>query len=122
MQRLIRSIVSPQVRCLLLLIFALLQAGCPSRQSGQVEIFGTKNGRVSPYGQFAAPPTTRNVIPGMNDPIRSNDDVVTIQIESTYIQKLPPRLTGSTDLIIFADIWENAAAGYNSTATLTNIV
>jgi hypothetical protein len=48
--------------------------------------------------------------------------VVTIVIESAYIQNLPGRLTGSKDVIIFAEVWENAAAGFSSTSTLTNIV
>jgi hypothetical protein len=62
------------------------------------------------------------VLPGEGDPIRSNDDVITIQVESAYIQNLPLRLTGSKDVIIFADVWENAAMGFNSPSSLTTIV
>jgi hypothetical protein len=96
--------------------------GCSTRQTGQIEVFGAKDGRLTAYGQFDEPPATRNAVPSWGDPIRSNDDVITVQIESAYIQSLPARLTGSTDLIVFADVWEDAAAGYNSGASLTNIV
>lgn len=97
-------------------------AGCSSRQSGQVELFGIdeSQGTLSRYSEIK-PSTERGAFPDFGDPIRSNDDVVTVQVETAFLQNLPATLTGSHDVIIFADVWENAAAGYN-TASLTSIV
>ena len=102
---------------------ALGAAGCADRVVGQVELLTfDKDGRLFRYNRAEAPRAERAMIPGFGDPVRSNDDVVTVIVESAYIQNLPFRLTGSKDVIIFADVWENAAAGFNSPSTLTSIV
>ena len=103
-------------------LLALGLAGCADHVAGQVELltFDAK-GNLQRYSR-ADDPTRINTIPGVNEPIRSNDDVITIQVESAYIQNLPFRLTGSKDVIIFADVWENAAMGFNGPSSLTSIV
>lgn len=110
----------------LIVLVALLGAsGCADRVAGQVELLGINQTtgnivRLTKVPSLAAEP--RAAIPGWGDPIRSNDDVVTIQVESAYVQQLPFRLTGSKDVIIFADVWENGAMGLGSEASLTSIV
>jgi len=104
-------------------LIALGAAGCADRIVGQVELLTfDKDGRLFRYSHAEPPRAERAMIPGFGDPVRSNDDVVTIIVESAYIQNLPFRLTGSKDVIIFADVWENAAAGFSSPSTLTSIV
>src|SRR5690242_15975346 len=109
---------------LLLPVLALLACtGCNSRSAGQVEILSvSSDGRLANYSATPAPPATRTAIPQDGDPVRSNDDIVTFQIESAYLQSVPSTLTGSHDIVIFADVWENAAMGYMSPASLTTIV
>lgn len=103
-------------------LLALGLAGCADRVAGQVELLTFNDmGYLQRYGR-ADDQTRVNTIPGANEPIRSNDDVITIQVESAYVQNLPFRLTGSKDVIIFADVWENAAMGFNSPSSLTSIV
>lgn len=53
--------------------------------------------------------------------MRVAQDVITIQIDSAYVRDLPPRWTGSKDIILFAEIQEDAAAGYAGNK-LTSIV
>lgn len=104
-------------------LLALGATGCADRVVGQVELLTfDKDGKLFRYSRAEVPKAERSIIPGVNDPVRSNDDVLTIIVESAYIQNLPFRLTGSKDVIIFADVWENAAAGFGSPSTLTSIV
>jgi hypothetical protein len=98
-------------------------SGCAARVAGQVELLTVDNhGNLQRYSQAQEVQASRPVLPGENDPIRLNDDVVAIQVESAYIQNLPFRLTGSKDVILFADVWEDAAMGFNSPSSLTTIV
>jgi hypothetical protein len=103
-------------------LVALGLTGCADRVAGQVELLTfAPDGYLQRYSR-ATDPVRAYPIPGVNEPIRSNDDIVTIQVESAYIQNLPFRLTGSKDVIIFADVWENAAMGFNGPSSLTSIV
>jgi hypothetical protein len=108
---------------LICLICAVAMCGCASRMAGQVEAFAVGNeGRLIPLDEGGLPKRSNPVDPDYGDSIRSNDDVITMQVESAYLQELPPRITGSRDVIIFADVWENAAAGYTSESSLTSII
>lgn len=98
-------------------------SGCHDRVVGTVEPFvvGQKNElkllEEAPHIERAS-----DANPTWGDLIRLNTDVVTMQVESTYLQDLPFRLTGSRDVIIFVNVWENAAAGYENSESLTSIV
>lgn len=43
--------------------------------------------------------------------IRYPDDIVTIQVHGGFLYSLPWTLTASTDIVLFAEVWENAAVG-----------
>ncbi|HEY1685520.1 MAG TPA: hypothetical protein VGG19_12210 [Tepidisphaeraceae bacterium] len=75
------------------------------------------------FGSADAPPAKvrTSVLPEYGDPVRVAQDVITIQIDSAYVRDLPPRWTGSKDIILFAEIQEDAAAGYAGNK-LTSIV
>ena len=110
--------------CFLLAVLAIGSSGCASRTAGQVELLRINNdtGALDWYSRAPAPPAERpTLFAGQNDPIRSDHDVITLQVETAYIQNLPFRLTGSKDVIIFADVWENGAMAYNA-PSLTSIV
>lgn len=105
-------------------------AGCAARKSGQVELFLIResDGRLRPSLTVAADDlkgspssTTRHAVPSFGDPVRLNSDVLTVQVDSVYLHHLPVTFTGSRDVILFADIWENAALPYDQ-PNLTNIV
>src|SRR5689334_13297774 len=80
---------------LLCLICAATMTGCASRMAGQVEAFGvSKEGKLIPLDEGGQPQRINAVDPDYGDAIRSNDDVVTMQVESAYLQELPPSITG----------------------------
>jgi hypothetical protein len=105
--------------------------GCASgqpriRRAGQVELFEIHNdGRISPAMSMSDDSPVRNVrttVAGaFGEPIRYNDDVITLQVHAAHLADLPRGLTGSTDIILFAEVWENAALGYNA-PSLNSIV
>jgi hypothetical protein len=98
-------------------------SACAARIAGQVELLAVDDyGKLQRYSRAPDVQTSRRVLPDVGQPIRLNDDVVAIQVESAYIQNLPFRLTGSKDVILFADVWEDAAMGFNSLSSLTTIV
>ncbi|HWB53803.1 MAG TPA: hypothetical protein VG722_06410, partial [Tepidisphaeraceae bacterium] len=107
----------------ILVLFSLV--GCQGRMVGQVELLGVRHGDQTLYhfGSSDAPvPKTRtNVLPTFGDPVRLQQDVVTVQVDSAYIRDLPPRLTGSKDVVLFAEIQQDAAIGYGGEKT-TSIV
>jgi hypothetical protein len=100
-------------------------AGCQDRMVGQVELLGIQPADQTLYhfGSSDAPAAKprSGVLAGFGDPVRVAQDVVTIEVDSAYIRDLPPRLTGSKDVVLFAEIQEDAAAGYSGTS-LTSIV
>jgi hypothetical protein len=106
----------------LAVVLAIGLGGCATRTAGQVEVLSinSKSGALEWYGRAPAP-KERKTFAQANEPIRSDHDIITLQIETAYIQNLPFRLTGSKDVIIFADVWENAAMAYNA-PSLTSIV
>lgn len=114
-------VMALRIAAVLLSIACCTQTGCQDRVSGQVEAFAITGGKLQRFNAQAPAVRAHPADPGEGEPIRSNDDVVTIQVESAFLHDLPPRLTGSNDVIIFVDVWENAATGYNS-PSLTSIV
>lgn len=57
---------------------------------------------------------TRTGIDGTwGDIIQFNDDVVTLQVVSMYLDHVPTTLTGSRDVIVFAEVWESGEGGYD---------
>lgn len=91
--------------------------GCIDRDVGQIELFGVGGTEMtlcrylSEGADTGSEPAT--VVSGWGDRIRSNDNVVTIQVQSAHLENLPLTLTGSRDVILFAEVQENAAAGYD---------
>lgn len=109
-----------------LLVSAFLSiAGCQDRIVGQVELLGVRSTDQSlfHFGSADAPPVKArtSVFADFGDPVRITQDVVTIQVDSAYLRALPPRLTGSKDVVLFAEIQEDAAEGYAG-SKLTSIV
>jgi hypothetical protein len=100
-------------------------AGCQDRMVGQIELLGVRLGNQTLYhfGSSDAPNAKprSGVMAGFGDSVRVQQDVVTIQVDAAYIRALPPRLTGSKDIVLFAEIQEDAAAGYGG-SKLTSIV
>lgn len=100
----------------------LLSAGCvETRSAGQAEQFRVEeDGSLTRAYELttdpARMPVRRSVTGDFGDPIRHSDDVVTMQVLSAYIENLPTTLTGSQDIILFAEVWENSAMGYRSPA------
>jgi hypothetical protein len=115
-----RGIFSFGVLCAL-----FYSAGCQDRMVGQIELLGVRQTDQSLYhfGSSDAPIAHPRscVMAGFGDSVRVQQDVVTIQVDAAYIRALPPRLTGSKDIVLFAEIQEDAAAGYGGTK-LTSIV
>jgi hypothetical protein len=106
---------------MLSLMLAIGLGGCATRTAGQVEVLSiSQSGALEWYARAPAP-KERKTFAQANEPIRSDHDIITLQVETAYIQNLPFRLTGSKDVIIFADVWENAAMAYNA-PPLTSIV
>lgn len=106
---------------LLAMVLAIGLGGCATRTAGQVEVLSIgQSGTLEWYGRAPAP-KDRKTFAQANEPIRSDHDIITLQVEAAYIQNLPFRLTGSKDVIIFADVWENAAMAYTA-PSLTSIV
>lgn len=104
-------------------VAALLSSnGCgETRSAGQAEQFRVEeDGKLTrAYALTTDPaklPIRRSVTGDFGDPIRHSDDVVTMQVLSAYIEDLPTTLTGSQDIILFAEVWENSAMGYRSPA------
>src|SRR5262245_36910342 len=102
-------------------LLGLTPAGCAQRMAGQVELLSINGGTLQEYGRAPGfEGRTRELFAKEGDPIRANHDVITLQVESAYVQNLPFTLTGSHDVIIFADVWENGAMAYNA-PSLTSI-
>ncbi len=102
------------------LLGLLTLTGCPTviRRAGQTELLV-----LNPENnQFIAPQDhlkyklpwieTRNrVPPQFGDRVRYSSDTLLIRVESAYIAHKPPTLTQSSDVLLFAEVWENASAG-----------
>lgn len=99
------------------------QAAAPAeRMAAQVEAFGVDGAsRLVRLSSQSNPQRSPATAPSDGDAIRLSDDVVTFEVASVFLQALPPHVRGSGDVIVFADVWENAAAGY-TTPSLTSIV
>jgi hypothetical protein len=106
--------------------------GCSGRKVGQVELYniGTDSGRLYAIGQssedggFSSSPKPevrlrKDVEGTWDDYIMYRDDVIAVQVQSAYLNRVPSTITGSRDIILFAEVWENAAQGYNSQAINT---
>lgn len=108
-----------------LAFFLVFSAGCQSRIVGQIELLGVRpsDGTLYRFGAADVPIPARrtSVLPSNGDPVRVTQDVITIQVDAAYVRSLPPRLTGSKDIVLFAEIQEDAAAGYAGNK-LTSIV
>jgi hypothetical protein len=50
-------------------------------------------------------------LPKMGDYVQFPTDVISVQVQAAYLQKLPP-LDLVSDMVLFAEIWEDAANGY----------
>jgi hypothetical protein len=97
------------------------------RKSGQVEKFFidiTQSNdliRAQSPGKIIPSNPKRATIEGSwGDRIKLASDVLAIQVHSVYLDNLPPTLTGSHDIVLFADVWENAAA--DNEPPLTKVV
>lgn len=95
-------------------------AGTTLRLAGQVELF-----EIEPETHRLARPLSPNeslplsrkredLTQNWGSNIRFNTDVVTVQVHSLCLEDVPKGLTGSRDIVVFADVWENAAAAYGS--------
>lgn len=109
-------------------------AGCTStvkHKSGQVELF-----YVHPVNQMLlrsqsvqweelfkdiAPHDGRELTPKFGDRVKHNTDVITLNVRSIYLDQLPASLTGSHDIVVFAEIWENSVDRSNE-GKLTSVV
>lgn len=93
-----------------LVLFALLcLAGCHDRIVGQVELFG-----INRSDQTLCLVRTP-ICPATTKPARgeiSTGEQIIICVDSAYIHSLPPRLTGSRDIILFAEVQPDASTGY----------
>lgn len=106
---------------------ALLTAGCPDpagRQwkMGQVELAVVDSGSGELYYRPIACENRDAVEPNVGDPVRFVTDPVYITIEAVHLSHLPHTLTGSRDVLVFADVWENASAGHAQEPTYTRVV
>lgn len=102
--------------------FTLLGCSGPTRRvTGQNELFEVAaNGEVRrtlpaySSAERREKPRTRESIDGTwGDTIEYNDDIVTLQVLSMYLDHLPVTLTGSRDVIVFAEVWESGEGGYD---------
>lgn len=104
-----------------------LNSGGVDRRSGQIELF-----QIEPVGQqlcrpfdpgrgLTAPTERRDLTQNWGDRLRYGSDSVTIQVHAINLERLPTTVTGSKDVIVFAEVWENAAAAYDS-KPITSIV
>jgi hypothetical protein len=112
---------------LVLVAASSLLSGCGEtvRRTGQIELFAVPadladTGRLVPALRAPAPALARaRVEPRMGDAIRYPDDVVTIQVPSVYLDHLYLMSSGDysmhvADVILFSEVWENAAQSYDS--------
>lgn len=96
------------------------------RQAGQVELFEIDpesmrlRRAMDPESDLPDERMRVDLTQNWGDNIRYMSDVITIQVHSLYLEDLPFTLTGSRDVAVFAEIWENAASAYGS-APLTSI-
>ena len=111
----------------LLFLPIVLFVGCTNtRNAGQVELF-----YVHPYSRALLRPNSyfdqiyftrrTNFTARWGERIRYSDDVITVQVNGIYLSGLPQTLTGSHDIVVFADVWENSASGYSDTP-ITSVI
>ena len=94
-----------------LLSNAPYKSALDNRQAGgENDVVLDRVGVLRPGMTWDAPRRT-SLLGSAGESIRYSDDIVTIQVHGGFINSLPWTLTGSTDLVLFAEIWENAAAG-----------
>lgn len=121
------------IRNIVIIIISLIMLSCSSvttvRKAGQEEFFSikpyknTKNIKwqlIRPSNNYSTYERI-NIEADWGDHIRYNTDIITIQVHNVFINELPPTLTNSHDVVLFCEIWENAAAG-NINKPLTSIV
>jgi hypothetical protein len=104
-----------------ILATSLLLAGCLTdkvkRAAGQSELFFINPAtqmlqRAQDYDEPLTKARERTqVAPQFGDRVRFASDTLLIQVESAYIADKPDTLTGSSDILLFAEVWENAGAG-----------
>ena len=83
-------------------------SGC-DRIAGQSELFALDGKQLKAVEDLNPPAKRADPLPGDGDAVRSNDDNVTFVVESVNLNRLPPRLSGSRDVVVFAEVWEDAA-------------
>lgn len=111
------------------LCIALLAIGCSSaRQAPQVEMFtiddqsgylrrpwsvftpAAKEGGTVP--SLVSPPARNGKLePDWGDIVQSNGDVLAVNVVSLNLNELPGTITGSHDILLFVETFENAAIG-----------
>lgn len=97
------------------------------RRAGQVELFHVAPSDqalvrpLSPTDPLQSMRSRTDLSQNFGDPIQFSSDVVTLQVHSLYLDDLPATLTGSRDVVVFSEVWENAADAFNATP-LTSIV
>lgn len=98
-----------------------LAPGCSGYQAGQDELFAIQSGEVEGEGgmeqlvvgldDIRSSPRDIKGSPRLGDPVRSNEDSLAVFVEGVYLNQVPLTLTGSRDVVVFAEIWENGALG-----------
>lgn len=100
----------------------LLPCGCVSRQTGQNELFWVDvDDRLVRPGAYS---TTKKAVDQIwerksltgtwGDYVRYNDDVLTVAVDQVYLDSLPSPAVGPRDVVLFAEVWENAAEGFKA--------
>ncbi len=113
---------------LTLTLLSLVACAQTIRRSGQVELFYVDNydKLVKALSNKPMLDDRQGPIPKFGDFPRFPQDTITVQVHSLYLENLPPTFfgsaTGSNDVILFADVWENAATTAYNAPTTTNIV
>jgi hypothetical protein len=93
----------------------------PSPEDTTVSLYNSK-WNADPSGSSASQSRTRDVNPVFGDSIQFPTDVLTMQVLDVYIDSVPSTLTGSQDIVVFAEVWENGASYLDHDNSLTSIV
>lgn len=113
--------------CVLVLPGCFLNSGGVDRRSGQVELFQVEPLNQELYRPFDADTSLtaqtqrKDLTQNWGDRLRYGSDSVTLQVHAINLERLPVTITGSKDVVVFAEVWENAAAAYDS-KPVTSIV
>jgi hypothetical protein len=97
------------------------------RRSGQVELFQINSDDQSLRRPFSAPDILqeqrerKDLTQNWGNRLRYGSDSVTIQVHAINLERIPATITGSKDVVVFSEVWDNAASSYDS-RPLTSIV